>query len=216
MPTATEIATRDKGWVGHPPGDSMVCASALGGCDQSFVLRADKLNAYRYQLDSRFVDFDSDPFVYVHVMCARRPVGFTGTRNGMTAKQAEAVIELLSHFTPSEFHEGDCKGADAEAWRLALAVRSEPDMLWFPIHSHPPIKEKHRAFLGGDVEHDPKDYLSRDVDIAKASVVMIATPSEYTEQTRSGTWYTIRQGRIHCATRRIVYPDGSIDFDGTE
>ena len=69
-------------------------------------------------------------------------VGFTGTRNGMTGQQNEAIRKWIAKNKPSEFHHGDCVGADAEAHDLFEGAGAE-------IYIHPPIKRENRAFKNG-------------------------------------------------------------------
>jgi len=50
-------------------------------------------------------------------------VGFTGTSQGMTRPQQEAVAALLLDPVPNEAHHGNCVGADAEFHAALLLKR---------------------------------------------------------------------------------------------
>ena len=90
----------------------------------------------------------------------------------------------------TEFHHGDCKGADAEAHDIVRAFFPE-----VKIVVHPPEIEFGRAFKQGDVLMEPLDYLTRDRKIVDTAYLMFGAPKTMQEQTRSGTWYTIRYTR---------------------
>ena len=114
-------------------------------------------------------------------------VGFTGTEKGMTSAQKQTLCLLLDSLDVTEFHHGDCVGADAEAHEIALdrGIR---------IVIHPPTDSKKRAFCKGAVEiREPKPYLDRNHDIVdEGDGALIATPFEEKEILRSGTWATVR------------------------
>ena len=65
-------------------------------------------------------------------------VGVTGTRNEITRKQFDALVDLIlkldEAFPALEFHHGDCVGADDTAARL-FKLRG------IKIVCHPPVKE---------------------------------------------------------------------------
>lgn len=138
-------------------------------------------------------------------------VGFTGTRNGMTEAQIHTVTNLVKALEPTEFHHGDCIGADADAH--SIVRRAFPSC---PIHIHPPENTVYQAQCsqtepGQSITvYPPKPYLERDHDIVDATVVMIATPAGEREEQRSGTWTTIRYGLRTNKPVFIVYPDGHI------
>lgn len=112
-------------------------------------------------------------------------IGFTGTQRGMTDTQRTRVAELLKR--ASEFHHGDCVGADAQAHELALALK-------IPIVIHPPENPNKRAWCQGGLVLPPKPYLERNQDIVDQTEILIATPFE-AETLRSGTWATVRYAR---------------------
>lgn len=125
-------------------------------------------------------------------------IGFTGTQEGMTPPQfRDLAYKLVGYYDnwsiksdTSElwFHHGDCKGADAQAARLAKPMG-------YLIHVHPPDKPNKRAFVGFfDEDSIPKPYLDRNHDIVDACDVLIAAPKG-PEELRSGTWATIRYAR---------------------
>lgn len=133
-------------------------------------------------------------------------VGFTGTRAQLTGAQRSSLTdELVSLKTKGyrTLHHGDCQGADAVAGEIAY-------MMGFWVVTHPPVKPDVRAFSSYiNEEREPKDYLDRDRDIVDESYFILATPSDYHEVVRSGTWYTVRYARRQGKLGLIVFPDGS-------
>jgi len=131
-------------------------------------------------------------------------VGFTGTQEDMTDAQKQAFRELLSKVEISEFHHGDCIGADATAHLIAQRLGCR-------IHVHPPIISSKRAFCKGDYTHKEADYLDRNHRIVDCANWLIATPMETNEVLRSGTWATIRYARQRGVKVGIIWPDGTCD-----
>lgn len=129
-------------------------------------------------------------------------IGFTGTRQGMTGLQKNAVKTILNNFDGKTFHHGDCIGADEEAHYIA-------DELGYEIHIYPPLDDKYVAHCRGYVRYVKRAYLERNQMIVRATNLLIATPKEFTEQRRSGTWATIRYARHLKKNIIIVYPDGN-------
>ena len=114
-------------------------------------------------------------------------VGFTGTRQGMSQHQKEQFVLEMLKLNPTEFHHGDCIGADAEAHDI---VRE-----FFPnirIIIHPPISVKLRAFKKGNEYKDSESYISRNHNIVDTVEYMFGAPKSNNEELRSGTWATIR------------------------
>lgn len=130
-------------------------------------------------------------------------VGFTGTQRGMTLEQWSSLWGLLVVRAPGEFHEGDCIGADNQA---AQGAR----LAGFRIIGHPPAVSAKRALFPSDEERAPAPYLVRNHNIVDACQEMLATPGEFEEQLRSGTWATIRYARRIGRKMTIVFPDGRL------
>ena len=144
-------------------------------------------------------------------------IGFTGTQQGMTDRQADGVLEVFTDYSPDfELHHGDCIGADAQAHTLALPHCSS-------VVIHPPKNPSKQAgmgtlarwpaFGGKSILVLPrKEYLDRNRDIVNQTTFLVATPHTFEEVIRSGTWYTIRFakkiGRHVC----IIYPDGKTEI----
>jgi hypothetical protein len=114
-------------------------------------------------------------------------LGFTGTRNGMNYKQYAEFRTYVTTHKITEFHVGDCLGADAEAFDIVREFC--PGV---KIVGHPPDDDKHRAFCDYDEEREPKPYLERNHDIVDESDSLFAIPFTNEEVLRSGTWATIR------------------------
>lgn len=116
-------------------------------------------------------------------------IGFTGTRRGMTEFQKKAVSEFLAMLRLTfghEFIHGAADGSDKQAEAMALVSGYVPQPI--PAGDNP---------------------LARDHKIARQSEFVIATPFEYEEVMRSGTWATIRYARKYHTPGVIVWPDGA-------
>lgn len=134
-------------------------------------------------------------------------VGFTGTRHGITSAQSLELRDNLRVLKPTEFHHGDCVGADTAAHVIAGRIEG------VRIIIHPPAREIYRAFCQGDAVETvlkPRDYRLRNQDIVMACSTLIATPRESFETVRSGTWSTVRFARKMNRTILIIYPDGKM------
>lgn len=135
---------------------------------------------------------------------ARVVVGFTGTQDGMTEEQFYAVLALLQELTPLFAHHGDCVGADADFHEICT-------QLGIPVILHPPTDERKRAFCADTFKILPaRPYLERNDDIARICTDLIATPKEYVEQLRSGTWSTVRYSRKYGRRIHLVMPNGKV------
>ena len=141
--------------------------------------------------------------VYSEILLMK--VGFTGTQIGMTGSQYVAFMDLIALLKPTEFHHGDCIGADSSAAKLVLS--------WFPecaVVCHPPKYATKRAFVGGTILCPAKSYMDRNRDIVDACDVLVACPRSDSEELRSGTWSTVRYARRVGKTIRFVFPDGRV------
>lgn len=139
-------------------------------------------------------------------------IGFTGTRDGMTAAQMTAVHDYLAYVRLAsdwddieryEFHHGDCTGSDAQGHVIATVLR-------FRTVAHPPVNGKLRAWCKADEIRPARDYLSRDWDITRDTGELIATPKDFSPRPRpGGTWtttgYAVQLGR----PATVFLPDGS-------
>jgi hypothetical protein len=143
---------------------------------------------------------DSAPAQYADYVA----VGFTGTRIGMTRPQMMGVGALLRSLNPFEVHHGDCVGADADFDMLAK-------LLDIPVVIHPPENPEHRAFCAGGTILPARPYLDRNEDILRATNLLIATPKEYRNPGRGGTWWTIEKAKERYRKVKLVFPDGSTE-----
>lgn len=130
-------------------------------------------------------------------------VGFTGTQLGMVPIQVRILTEFLEEIAGdmSEFHHGDCVGADRQAHDIVRRVA--PRCL---IHGHPPLDPKKRAFCGFDRCEDPKPYLVRNRRIVDFTSYLVGAPGQVREIVRSGTRSTIRYARTLERPMLIVLP----------
>jgi hypothetical protein len=127
-------------------------------------------------------------------------IGFTGTQQGMSDRQKRQLAALLTSLKGTEFHHGDCIGADEEADGIAA-------QLGLRIVIHPPDNMSKRAFRTrwpNRVEREPLPYLERNHHIVDETEVLIAGPKSEQEELRSGTWATVRYARKLGRTIRIL------------
>jgi hypothetical protein len=139
----------------------------------------------------------------------RLAIGFTGTREGMSDLQKQAVHDLLKPLPVHAVHHGDCIGADKD-FHDAVDYLRKVEGKKMEIVIHPPENDSYRAFCKGDLTYHAKPYLERNHDIVDCSDMMIATPREKEEQLRSGTWATIRYTRKKKVKLYIIYKDGEV------
>lgn len=130
-------------------------------------------------------------------------IGFTGSRRGLTLRQANALWWLLKTLywqePSSTFHHGDCVGADERAFGYA-------NTLGYHTIAHPPDYDGLRAFTASDEIREPKYFHDRNRDIVNECGLLIACPNTLVEQIRSGTWSTVRKGREVHRPRIILLP----------
>jgi len=146
-------------------------------------------------------------------------VGFTGTQQGWSDEQFDAVervlTELLDDGQSHEFHHGDCVGSDHLAHEFVTYWRDFPlkDDVRIAIHIHPCDIKSKRAYCRlrkpYDVMHPVHKPLVRNRHIARSDV-LVATPKVMWEEERSGTWATVRYARENGSKIIIVWPDGSV------
>lgn len=133
-------------------------------------------------------------------------VGFTGSSERVTQAQEAGVRRVLRR-NVGEFHHGDCIEGDAKAHAIALDLGCE-------VHLHPPTNPVKRAFCtGATIIHPPAEYLVRNRHIVDATQKLIACPKG-PEETRSGTWSTVRYALKRGKPVCIIWPDGSIEIRG--
>lgn len=108
----------------------------------------------------------------------------------MNDAQKSMLRDALTGNPVTEFHHGDCIGADSEADAIARS-------LGIHIVIHPPTNSSKRAFCfqPGDIMWAEQDYLVRNEEIVAVSDFLIAAPKGNVEELRSGTWATIRYAR---------------------
>lgn len=134
-------------------------------------------------------------------------VGFTGTQRGMTTAQLESLASVLWRFAGegSEFHHGDCIGADAQAHECAVALSFEPVI-------HPPENSIKRAWKEANRIEEPRPYLVRNRAIVAQTDILVAAPGEPDEQLRSGTWSTVRHAQKLMRQIYLILPSGRVDL----
>lgn len=142
-------------------------------------------------------------------------VGFTGTREGMTVVQWEQFEHLVTQLEDlTEFHDGDCLGADTQAHATVRHLGYRPEM-----HGHPCNLYKYRSHNEYDVTYPVKAPLVRNRDIVRNVDLMFAAPKEFEEVMRgSGTWATIRYAKQAKVPLIVVFPDGTeerFNYEGT-
>lgn len=142
-------------------------------------------------------------------------IGFTGTRNGMTEPQRLAFSVLVLRLNANalngitEFHHGDCVGADFEAAHCASM-----NLPHAKIVCHPLADDSLRGYF--PCNHDtrePKTYFARNRDIVNETDLLIAAPWQATRpaaKTGGGTWQTVEHAAKIGKPVRIVWSDGSV------
>ncbi len=129
-------------------------------------------------------------------------IGITGTREGMTELQFEAVKKCLEekYCEGAEFHHGDCVGVDAEAATLAKEIG-------YKIISHPgPDHDGLRAYVDCDESREPQSHFKRNRTIVDACDFLLVVPLQMERQPRGGTWYTYDYAVKKDKPFSLIYP----------
>lgn len=135
-------------------------------------------------------------------------VGFTGTRRGLTPAQRSALRPLLTDLGAEILIHGDCVGADAAAHQIAMDAGLR-------IHIRPCDLPNMRAHCGGaELTFPVTNAFARNRQIVDDCDVLVGTPHTAAEQSRGGTWYTIRYGRKKGRPLFILNPDGTVLREG--
>lgn len=133
-------------------------------------------------------------------------VAFTGTRRGMSQMQFDRFeFECKKIGKMSEFHHGDCVGADVQA-----ATSIELSKLCTEIHSWPGNIKSLNAGFKAWCRHPPMDCLRRNRLMVDEADIVIACPLELSEQNHGGTWYTIKYARTKAVPLVICWRDGTV------
>lgn len=133
-------------------------------------------------------------------------IGFTGTQTGMCKEQKTMLYNILTELMkdedkPTEFHHGDCIGADKEAHDIVQLIGG------MDIIIHPPTNDKKRAFCEGYARRaNPKPYLERNRRIVDSVDLLLVAPKEQQETLRSGTWSTYRYAKQRNVGRIVILP----------
>lgn len=111
-------------------------------------------------------------------------IGITGSRDGMNGLQKKFCQYVFEALNPAQVHQGDCVGADADAFKIARK-------LGIYTVCHPPEKHELRAYTICDETRSPKSYFARNRNIVNETDLLIGFPSKSSPKL-GGTWYTIK------------------------
>lgn len=134
-------------------------------------------------------------------------IGITGTREGMSLFQLDALTKMLDIINYNcrvndikpEFHHGDCKGVDEQGAKIAKE-------LGYTIVSHPPESDYLRAYFESHESKAPAGYLQRDRNIVDECDLLIVVPLQMTWQPKGGTWYTHDYAKKINKPFNVIYP----------
>lgn len=148
-------------------------------------------------------------------------LGFTGTQKGMTKEQHDMLQEQMISASrvgagETEFHHGDCIGADLQAHALAFHFG-------YRIVIHPGDNPEKRAYANNGIYRsesaivmEEKAMMERNQDIVDAADVLLATPRDMTHRPStavrgSGTWATIWRAYKSNKPVVLIYPNGFVE-----
>lgn len=132
-------------------------------------------------------------------------IGFTGSQVGMSSAQFDQFKSCFPVRDCTEFHHGDCIGADKMA--AQWVILRVPDAVVF---SYPSVIDRKRAWTRAHITRAPAQPLGRNRAIVDVVDLLIAAPDHLEELLRSGTWSTVRYARKQHKPLWLVGPDGSL------
>lgn len=146
---------------------------------------------------------------------------FTGTQDGMTVAQLEAAEHVLKLKIGWTTHgNGLCIGADAQFFELVKNLRPDVRIRGFPCTK----QDKQRNDLYKLCDAGLHMFGTKFPAPLERNEIMtvwardheqfgqcVASPKEFDEQLRSGTWSTIRRARKHKLMIIYLWPDGRVE-----
>lgn len=149
-------------------------------------------------------------------------LGFTGTREGISAAQKEWLRQFVRNNADyiDEVHHGDCVGGDNEFDDIVREIAS----CVTSVIVHPSNVEKLRAYVDckssragrpmlKTVMLEPRPPILRDCVIVEEVDVLIVMPKGKEPQRHSGTWFTYRYAKKKEKIVYLVFQDGSLKQD---
>lgn len=137
-------------------------------------------------------------------------LGFTGTREGLTEQQKDALKVWLwdDDISPLRFLHGCCVGADAQAVDIVdLSLFYDREIWAYPSNLLKLTDEM--AWAASNVVFFPREPLERNRLIVNECYHLLACPKGPEEQ-RSGTWSTVRYARKQKKPITVIWPDGTL------
>lgn len=131
-------------------------------------------------------------------------ISFTGTRKDMTEQQKETFELLIKKLNGKLLIHGDCIGADETAHNIAKKCGMD-------VHIRPGNIQKYRAKCDGIIIAKPKYPPDRNPDIVNDGDILIGASLTEHEQSRSGTWSTIRYAKYRKLPYIVIWPNGTYD-----
>lgn len=145
-------------------------------------------------------------------------IGFTGTRIGMTGDQSNKFCQTIcAMMDATEFHHGDCVGADDMAANYVFQTVRDGKEGKHPapnikIIVHPPSNHAHRAFnVRFDEIRIAKTYFARNRDIVNETDILIVCPKDKECNPNGGTWYTHDYAKRAGKKIIVIWPDGTLE-----
>lgn len=142
-------------------------------------------------------------------------LGFTGTRNGMSARQKVTFAHIMLAGAES-LHHGACQGADEDA-ALLCSYRALPVRLI----AHPGESAKGGvneflsvpAITASHEVRETKTHFARNRDIVDETDSLIAAPWQRERpapKAGGGTWYTVEYAEKKGKPITIIWPNGTV------
>lgn len=132
----------------------------------------------------------------------------TGTRFGMSLYQRKC-FSLLDKKLWTEFHHGDCVGADVETASMC-------HKLGIKTVCHPPVDETLRAKHDSSLILPAKTHFERNRNIVNSVDLLIVIPKDMERQPRGGTWYTHDYSVKRKVQLLILWPQEKEETNGNK
>lgn len=132
-------------------------------------------------------------------------IGFVGVKSGMSKGQELRLGRLLQHFGGEYLIHGDTRESDIIAHEIAREMN-------YKVEIYPTDVPDFRAFMDGDIIHEPQKFLSRYRAIVENSDLIIGVPSSNSiyDHENSGVWNSINNCIFQKKTVFVISPKGNV------